>query len=491
MSKQPKRIIEHALLEGIGPISAERLLGLPETEWGLLRSAITDARRAQPPRHIARCLMCSGAIFIQARAFRGLRLPYFAHFKGGDATCPWHTGETLHPDDARALQYGGAQESAAHRMLCEQIAELAARDDRCISAEVSKYLTPTDNERGRYPDVLILRRNAPKIAVEIQLSNTFQTEVSARCLHYEREGVGLLWVLYGLDMRAHDLPQSFRDVVLRHRGNAFLLDDEAVAESLSRRTLVLKCYLRGPDGSFDAGRLVTLDDLTFPTRGPPYLEDRITPGLLARGEAARAPWRAALRGRSSDFSYADLRGPAFLAANDHLCGSVPSLRQWEAETYQGQWLIANLIAVVFSALSHANGTFRNYASRQDNVQALLNSKLPSENLLPFALIMQEILRRAGTNDLLLGSVGKHLERALALGDGNFVLDYEAPWSAIESLLPELFDPLLRFELETLDALPTWARPKTNAAATVITPPWDPASPIQSLEEHHGLAHHLG
>lgn len=105
--------------------------------------------------------------------------------------------------------------------------------------------------------------------------------------------------------------------------------------------------------------------------------------------------------------------------------------------------------------------------------------------------MQEILRRAGTNDLLLGSVGKHLDRALALGDGNFVLDYEAPWSAIESLLPELFDPLLRFELETLDALPTWARPKTNAAATVITPPWDPASPIQSLEEHHGLAHHLG
>jgi hypothetical protein len=491
MSNQPKRIIEHALLEGIGPISAERLLRLQETEWGLLRSAITDARRGRPPSHIARCLMCSGPVFIQARAFRGLRLPYFAHFKGGDATCPWHTGGTLHPDDARALQYGGAQESAAHRMLCEQIAELAATDDRCVSAEVSKYLPPTDNERGRYPDVLIVRRDAPKIAVEIQLSNTFQTEVSARCLHYEREGVGLLWVLYGLDLQADDLPQSFRDVVLRHRGNAFLLDDEAVAESLARRTLVLKCYLRGPDGRFEAGRLITLDDLTFPTRGPPYLEDRITPGLLARGEAARAPWRAALRGRSSDFSYADLRSPAFLAANDHLCGLVPSLRQWEVETYQGQWMIANLIAVVFSALSHANGTFRNYASRQDNVQALLNSKLPSENLLPFALIMQEILQRAGTDELLLGSVGKHLDRALDLGDGNFVLEYEAPWSAIERLLPELFDPLLRFELETLDALPTWARPKTDAAATTPNPPAGLANGIQSLKDHHGFAHRLG
>ena len=491
MSIQPKRIIEHALLQGIGPISAERLLALSETEWGLLRSAITDGRRARPPKHVARCLMCSGPVFIQARAFRGLRLPYFAHFKGGDATCPWHTGATLHPDDARALQYGGAQESAAHRMLCEQIAKLAAADERCISAEVSKYLPPTDNERGRYPDVLVVRRDAPKIAVEIQLSNTFQTEVSARCLHYEREGIGLLWVLYGLDLQADGLPQSFRDVVLRHRGNAFLLDDDAVMASHARRTLVLKCYLRGPDGRFETGRLVSLGDLTFPTKGPPYLEDRITPDLLARGEAARTPWRIALRGRSPDFSHADLRSPAFLAANDHLCNLAPGLRQWEAETYQGQWMIANLIAVVFSALSHANGTFRNYASRQDNVQALLNSKLPSENLLPFALIMQEILQRGGTDDLLLGSVGKHLDRALALGDGNFVLDYEAPGSAIAVLLPELFDPLLRFELEALDALPIWARPKTTATAKTAASPAYPAHQTQSLGENHGFAHHPG
>jgi hypothetical protein len=489
VSHQPRRIIEHALLQGVGPISAERLLGLSENEWGLLRSAITDGRRARPPRHVARCLRCSGPVFIQARAFRGLRLPHFAHFKGGDVSYPWHTGETLHPDDARALQYGGAQESLTHRMLCEQIAELASADERCISAAVSKYLPPTDNERGRYPDVLIDRRGAPRIAVEIQLSNTFQTEVSARCLHYEREGVGLIWVLFGLDLQKDDLPQSFRDVVLRHRGNAFLLDDEAVAASRERRTLVLKCYLRGPDGSFEMGRLVCLDDLTFPKSGLPYLEDRITPGLLARGESARTPWRIALRGRSADFAHSDLRDPAFLAANEDLCRRVPALRQWEAENFQGQWMVANLIAVVFSALSYANGTFRNYASRQANVQALLNSKLPSENLLPFALIMQDILQRCGANDLISGSVGQHLERALALGDGNFVLDYEAPWAAMAALLPELFDPLLRFELETLDTLPTWARPRAVMAL-------GPANPLSShrtarLKEDHGHAHNPG
>ena len=107
------------------------------------------------------------------------------------------------------------------------------------------------------------------------------------------------------------------------------------------------------------------------------------------------------------------------------------------------------------------------------------------------LIMQQILQRGGADDLLLGSVCKHLDRALSMGDGNFVLDHEAPWSAIENLLPELFDPLLRFELETLDALPTWARRRTAAAATAPNPAAGPASPIQSLEEHHGFAHHLG
>lgn len=50
MSRRPQRIIEHALLDGVGPFSAAQLLALLDTEWELLRSAITDARRAEPPR---------------------------------------------------------------------------------------------------------------------------------------------------------------------------------------------------------------------------------------------------------------------------------------------------------------------------------------------------------------------------------------------------------------------------------------------------------
>lgn len=58
----------------------------------------------------------------------------------------------------------------------------------------------------------------------------------------------------------------------------------------------------------------------------------------------------------------------------------------------------------------------------------------------------------------LYTVGEHLNRALTAGEGNFILEFEAPWSAIRTLLPELFHPMLRLQLEALGVIPTWATP---------------------------------
>ena len=122
MAQKPQRIIEVAVIDRVGPITAERLMAMSEAEWGLLRQRITDARRERSHRSIAACLRCGGAVFIKARAFRQKRLPYFAHFKGADAACPWFTGDTQDPDSLKAGQYHGHQESPAHRLICEQIA---------------------------------------------------------------------------------------------------------------------------------------------------------------------------------------------------------------------------------------------------------------------------------------------------------------------------------------------------------------------------------
>lgn len=457
MARAPQRKIEYALIEGIGPVSATELMAWPEVQWGLLRQAITDAWRGKARRHIARCLMCSDGVFVQARAFRNLRLPLFAHFKGATARCPWFSGDPQHPDAVRASQYGGRQESVAHRLMCNQIASLAEIDPTCASVEVGRYLPPTENAHGRYPDVLAVFKSGRKVAFEVQLSNTFQTEISDRCLHYEREGVPLVWVLLGAGFGNGELPQSFRDVILRHRGNAFSLDQRAVEASIERRRLHLTCYFRDMAGTFDAGRLVAIEDLTFPPTGCPYLEDQITPGLLAQGEDVRLPWRVALRTRPSEMDYSDLNGEPFIAANEDLCFRVPSLRRWQETNFQGRWMFAHFISVLFSTLSAAAGKFKNYASRQDNVQALLNSKLSNNDILPFAQIMQSVLHRIALSSLLDGSVGTHLERALDKGEGNFVLEADGVWDAVHLLLPELFDSSLRLQLETLGELPAWAK----------------------------------
>ncbi len=176
-----------------------------------------------------------------------------------------------------------------HRLLCNLIAELAAADPRAEAVTVDEYLPPTANAHGRYPDVYVRWGGLPPMAIELQLSRTFQTEISARCVHYDREGIALIWVLYGVELDAEDIPQSFRDVLSRHRMNAFLLDQAAIEASHAQNTLVLSYRLAKPGGGFEPSRQVRLDALTFPSGGLPFVKDRLTPGLVATGIHATAP----------------------------------------------------------------------------------------------------------------------------------------------------------------------------------------------------------
>lgn len=241
MTRQPRRIIEEAIFDGLGPLSARELIAMPREGWEHLRAGITDNRNGKDGLS-ARCVACGGPVYITTAT----GLPLFAHYQGSDPRCPWYSGKNMHPDDARAAQYHGQQESEMHRRMCELIAELAAMDDRCVSVKVDAYLPPEKNARGRYPDVLVEWRGIGNFAVEYQMSHTFQTEVSQRCIHYDREGIPLLWVLSSLD--PNRVPQPVSDVVHRHRGNAFVLDQAAVAASREQRTLVLSCHMSNGAG---------------------------------------------------------------------------------------------------------------------------------------------------------------------------------------------------------------------------------------------------
>ena len=246
--------------------------------------------------------------------------------------------------------------------MCEQVGQLVALDSRYLRHTVAEYLPPSENEYGRFPDIYIEWEDYGPFAVEFQLSRTFQTEISARCKHYEREGIPLIWILFGIEA-AVDLPQSFVDVIRRHRGNAFVLDQAAVAASFEQNTLVLSCYLRNATGGLDPPILVRLDSLTVPRSKLPYHQDRIVKLHIDQIDELRRPWFAALK-------------------------------QWKDRYQPLHGLnrpLSLLIAAAFSIVSTANGKAVNYASEQNNISAMLNTYLHNGDFSSYTNILTELI----------------------------------------------------------------------------------------------------
>ena len=445
------------MIQGVGPVTARELLEMPADDWGIIRDRITDFASGKVDGRVARCMMCEGRVFIQTRAKGGQKLPYFAHYKGGDPNCRWFHGKTMPPDAARADQYQGRQESPAHRMLCQQIDELVRLDARYITSTVGQYHKPADGTHGRYPDVYVEWRGLQPFAIELQLSNTFQTEVSGRGVYYERQGVALIWVLYGLDFQNGDIAQSFRDVIRRHRGNAFTIDREAVQASREQKTLVLKCHLKNAREEYDPPTLVRLDQLHVPKKGLAFFEDRITAALQERIDARRKPWFAALQPLRKGWNTVSIKSEEITAALDGLKRTMPVLSTVHSPGDDERYEILRLIAVAFSIISTANNKERNYASRHENIKAMLNTFLNAgSGIQMYALIVERLLRMTTLHGLLTGTVGTHLERAKKMAEGNLCLDFEPEWEIMRYLVPEVFDPVIRDELEYLDALPAWS-----------------------------------
>ncbi len=241
MVRKPQRSVEAAIIEGIGPISIQDLLAMPENRWGMIRDRITDRHNGKDGLS-ARCMWCNNPVYVKTSKIGDNYHPLFAHYSGSDPECPWYHGPNIKPDDARAAQYKGQQESEFHRLMCEQIAEIVALDKRHARSKIDKYLPPNNNSYGRFPDIYVEWDVFGPFAIEFQMSSTFQTEISARCKHYEYEDIPLLWILFGIDTIG-TIQQSFRDVIRRHRGNAFVLDDAAITASREQQTLVLSCFL--------------------------------------------------------------------------------------------------------------------------------------------------------------------------------------------------------------------------------------------------------
>lgn len=410
----PKKLTRTLKLAVIGDeiVSSDQLVASSERYWNTLRQYITDQWHGRPRRVAAKCIKCEGPVFISVHGSTAGKLPLFKHYNRGDPSCPWYTGDTARPDAIRAEKYGGNQESPEHRFLCEEIAREGASDERCAEPPVvSLYLPPSEgNAYGRYPDVLLAFKDGQRFVFEVQRATTFQTEISARGLHYGREGIPIIWLLWEVDLSDGTLQQSFRDVILRHRDNAFVIDLESIAAAKERKTVVLKCYLRNRYGKFDKGRLVTLDDLTYPEVGLPYYRDQVVAPRVEQAHEARQIWWQVFRARPEPSGYSDFRAPDFTKAFEDLCARLPVLKARASQNPEFKSEICHFLAFVFSLITHAEGNFRNFISAQ-NVVAMLNSKVGKHDMLQYLPMVAALISRTPAASLLAGTVGDHLRRA--------------------------------------------------------------------------------
>ncbi len=466
MTRVQRREIKKVKFDGpvgrlLGLVTSDQLLSINSDMWQHWRTMLTKGRQGEPDGYKARCVLCDGMVYIAEVSSRDesalggkLVAPYFKHFGGEGIDCPWYTGEPLNPDDVRRLQYGGAQESELHKELCRTIYDFISADSRCIKSLCDEYLPANAIGQRRRPDVYAELTGSKPVAFELQLSNTNQPEIVERTAFYNQEGIGLVWVFHGVDPNKELMSASLNDVVNNQRNNAFVLDLDARLASLAQQTLMLKCYLRNGLG-FEPGQLVRIDKLLIPKKGCMYYEDRLAAPLLQRMATYREKWEMVLEGTK----YPDPIGSIAEGVNG-LRKELPGLDF----RYEGSILI-KFISTVLAIIADAKGSYKQFASNQKNVKAMINTYLnltSTTGLVNYALLLERLIQSTANREMLNGTVGEHIARAkVSYGQppNHFAalkLDSDTG-KLLSRLVPEVFQNNEKAMLIDFDLLPAWAR----------------------------------
>jgi competence CoiA-like predicted nuclease len=299
---QPQQTVKLAIDCETGEIlSAEALLAMPEPEFASLRReamAARNARRKGDGSAIRfQCAICKQPLFL-SRHIGGVRNRWFTH-DGKSEDCPWHEGNRLTPDQTKALIYRGQQEGEDHRRLKEFIAHWL-QNDPDVSGVNQEQTTFSEVVKGewRRPDVKCLYRGMP-LVFEIQLSYTFLSDVIARDDFYRLDGIFIIWVFSSFDLnRAAVIDEAFFN-----RRNLFVLDKNALAQTLERRVLTFTGHhqiprLHGRTVRDEwVNKPITLGDAKFPSDTMrPYFFDydsELARLQTERTEALRAQQNAA------------------------------------------------------------------------------------------------------------------------------------------------------------------------------------------------------
>ena len=244
-------------------IPVDVMLNRPEESLYQLRGEATERHQADKPRYF--CAECGHPVYVRLNKNH---LAFFYHRKGANPNCPWFTGDPDTLQNIDRSKFDGLQEGPLHQKLKNLIRELASADSRFTWAVNEKRITDQATGEWRQPDVYACFDDK-KLAFELQLATTHNPVIIARETFYKGQGIFIVWIFSSFErFREH---ATAKDIYHRNNGNAFELDDEAIAASREARTLILRAHWAEPYMDGDsigyrwASRLIRFSDLKWDT----------------------------------------------------------------------------------------------------------------------------------------------------------------------------------------------------------------------------------
>ena len=382
-----KRVVD---LETMQTISSDDLLTMHADDYQVLRRSATRAKLKGTTRYVCEC--CGHAVYAPRAPSTGR--PMWRHHRGAPANCPWWTGNTNTPNSVSAAQFDGIQESPLHARLKNLLGALLAADPRTQpgSVVIDKYLITEDGRRR--PDVMATYMGT-KTVFEVQLSTTQIPIILGREDFYENEGMRLVWLTWNFEPppSAGRLKSSFEDIYYSHGKCLFSLDEATVRQSEASGALTVRSF-RNEKGW--TSELVQLAALSWLPNG----RASVLPTTMPWHESFVGRWRSELSDHGLSYT---ARMDLFEEIADRLSKygiTVELLEDSDADD------LINLL------LSLIDG--HPVASRQRNLQELLNTFLMAPRRYRLAQLVSAVCERLGRTDLMTAtSVRTKMRQALA------------------------------------------------------------------------------
>jgi len=168
---------------------------------------------------------------------------YFRHLNDKDSDCPIKTPTKFSKGELQARMYNGATESPKHIEMKNRICEVIELDKRFGKPPVQEErISDPENKRGyRRPDVKADYQGTP-FAFEMQISNTFLTEMVARDRFYRKIKMPLIWVCDGFFNDYPDLRTFHKDIYYHYGQKLIVFDDDAYNYSTKESRLTFTLY---------------------------------------------------------------------------------------------------------------------------------------------------------------------------------------------------------------------------------------------------------